>query len=82
MNVNVLTIDATRRALDLERTILTNAWTYTSGAERAAAPISPYSGGPLSKHGSSGELGLYAYSMRQSPAKSPADDATRSASEA
>ena len=56
--------------------------TYTSGAERAAAPISPYSGGPLSEHGSSGELGLYAYSMRQSPAKSPADDATKSASEA
>ena len=38
-------------ALDLESgaSILTNAWTYTSGAERAAAPISPYSvGGPLS----------------------------------
>ena len=76
------TIAVTALARVYHSTALPNAWTYTSGAERAAAPISPYSGGPLSKHGSSGELGLYAYSMRQSPAKSPADDATRSASEA
>ena len=38
-------------ALDLElepSNYYGNAWTYTSGAERAAAPICPYSGGPLS----------------------------------